>query len=340
MTGGPHVSISPYKPHFLCFGSHSDSPQAFSHVLMWASMKNMRKKVHAYTLVCPSVCVLPPNPENKHSSAEDLPTKFTKGYWERPGRTEILCTEWMWPWEVWEWHGLRNITKLLLKRPIGRKPSTFNIGAWGWPYVRLLVFDSQSQTPCSKLQLLKRLGICRVWELKEKNAILNINVSKFEIYCHFSHPEMWRMLQGVYQRLRLYSLAFNIVFPWATQWIFSSSLHTEMWLIDLQSECWSRFLTSQCDFSATVMCFCKCIPLGPLMDFFNEQVFQTFFYCTFHIRVACRNITPLGFERKRTVTTACSLYVVVFFTRTATCCLSYELRHFKLWYCCAQFSLF
>lgn len=94
-----------------------------------------------YVFACPFVCVLPPNPENKHSSAEDLPTKFTKGYWERPEWTEILCTEWMWPWEVWERHGLRNITKLLLKSPIGRKPSTFNIGAWGWPNVHYLAFD-------------------------------------------------------------------------------------------------------------------------------------------------------------------------------------------------------
>lgn len=91
-----------------------------------------------YVYVCPSVCVLPPNPENRHSSAEDLPTKFTKGYWERPEWTEILCTKWMWPWEVWEGHGLRNITKLLLKSPIGWKPSPFNIGTWGCPYVLTL----------------------------------------------------------------------------------------------------------------------------------------------------------------------------------------------------------
>ena len=39
-------------------------------------------------------------------------------------------------------HGLRNITKLLLKSPLGRKPSTFDIGAWGWPYVCYLASDS------------------------------------------------------------------------------------------------------------------------------------------------------------------------------------------------------
>lgn len=119
-------------------------------------------KVYAFVFVCPSVCVLPPNPENKHSSAEDLPTKFTKGYWERPERTEILCTEWMWPWEVWERHGLRNITKLLLKSPFGRKPSTFNIGAWGWPYVRYRAFDRQSQT------LRTATTVHSVWELDQE----------------------------------------------------------------------------------------------------------------------------------------------------------------------------
>lgn len=128
-------------------------------------------KVHAYVFVCPSVCVLPPNPENRHSSAEDLPTKFTKGYWERPERTENLCTEWMWPWEVWERHGLRNITKLLLKSPIGRKPSIFNI-AWGWPYV---AFDRQSQTPHSSTTVHS----------------VGTQPKKCTLYdeCHFSHPK-------------------------------------------------------------------------------------------------------------------------------------------------------
>lgn len=99
--------------------------------------------------ICVCVCVrlsLPPNPKNRHSSAEDLPTKFTKGYWGRPERTETLCTEWMWPWEVWEQRGLRNITKLLLGSPNGRKPFTFNMGAWGWLYVRSFAFDRPIQS--------------------------------------------------------------------------------------------------------------------------------------------------------------------------------------------------
>ena len=79
--------------------------------------KKICREVFEYVFVCPSVCVLPPNPENRHSSAEDLPTKFTKGYWERPKRTEILCTAWMWPWEVWETAWFEKHHKVAFKKP-------------------------------------------------------------------------------------------------------------------------------------------------------------------------------------------------------------------------------
>jgi len=47
-----------------------------------------------------------------------------------------FCTKWMWPWDVWEQHGLGNITKLLFKSnfPPGWKSCPYNRP--NWPKVR------------------------------------------------------------------------------------------------------------------------------------------------------------------------------------------------------------
>lgn len=218
--------------------------------------------MYAYVFVCPSVCVVPPNPENRHSSAEDLPTKFTKGYWERPERTEILCTEWMWPWEVWERHGLRNITKLLLKSSIGQWPSTFKIGAWRWPYVR---------------HLCQTESVTQVCETStEKNALWIMNEPLSQLCCHFSRPK-YMCVCDTHNSLSAGVSLFKCISKHLPYWsaleqhrLFPSAHCTRCcsWLtltLELQTGC------------LPVSVYCKYIPLDLLMDFSFEHFSWTCF---------------------------------------------------------------
>lgn len=83
-------------------------------------------------------------------------------------------------------HGLRNITKLLLKSPFGRKPSTFDIGAWGWPYVCYLASDSG--------RLHHTATVHSAWELTpRKNALPMINVSFESLSSSEACCKIWHM---------------------------------------------------------------------------------------------------------------------------------------------------
>lgn len=161
-----------------------------------------------------------------------------------------------------------------------------------------------------------------VWELNQKNALCMINVT-FLIQNMFVTDVVRCLLDCCSNPVSLcicppevpLSKTMNfdqlIAHCGGADWLLA-------WMLELQTGCLPVIMC----FATTCanVHFCTCIPLDLFMDFFIEHFCWTYFIALllldfFTLLLDLLNINPSCHEFTLTVTTFCSFYVIVFFTR-------------------------